>query len=98
MKKILSTSFIFFLSISSYAQTDTSDVEAVRRMVNLSEVVIRSDLNVPRFLQRIKNDTSYHKAFKNLHILDYTSFNFIQMRDKKGKVKATLESKTKQSE
>ncbi len=86
-----------FFSFSSFAQEDTSDVEAVRRTIQLSEVVVRSDLNIPRFLQRIKNDSSYYKAFKNLHILGYTALNFIQMRDKKGKVKASLDSKTKQN-
>ncbi len=83
-------------AFSSFAQEDTSDVEAVRRTIQLSEVVVRSDLNVPRFLQRIKNDSSYYKAFKNLHILGYTALNFIQMRDKKGKAIASLSSKTKQ--
>jgi hypothetical protein len=83
-------------AFSSFAQEDTSDVEAVRRTIQLSEVVVRSDLNVPRFLQRIKNDSSYYKAFKNLHMLGYTALNFIQMRDKKGKAIATLSSKTKQ--
>jgi hypothetical protein len=72
-------------------------VEAVRRSVQLSEVVVRSDLNVPRFLQRIKNDTSYYKAFKNLRVLGYTSLNSIHMRDKKGVIKATLQSKSRQS-
>ena len=86
-----------FLSFQSIAQTDTSDVEVVRRMINLSEVVVRSDLNVPKFLQRIKNDTSYYKAFKNLHVLGFTALNFIQMRDKKGKIKAGLQSKTRQN-
>ena len=81
----------------SFAQSDTSDVEAVRRTVQLSEVVIRSDLNIPKFLQRIKNDSSYHKAFKNLHILGYSALNFIQMRDKKGRVEASLESRTRQN-
>jgi hypothetical protein len=84
------------ISCVSFAQ-DTSDVEAVRRTVQLSEVVIRSDLNVPRFLQRIKNDSSYHKAFKNLHILGYTALNAIQMRDKKGRIQASLDSKTRQN-
>ncbi len=83
-------------AFSSFAQEDTSDVEAVRRTIQLGEVVVRSDLNVPRFLQRIKNDSSYYKAFKNLHILGYTALNFIQMRDKKGNAIASLSSKTKQ--
>jgi hypothetical protein len=81
---------------TSYAQEDTSDVEAVRSVVTLTEVVVRSDLNIPRFLQRIKNDTSYHKAFKNLHLLGYDAFNYIDMRDRKGKTKASLQSHTLQ--
>lgn len=86
-----------FFGTLSYAQTDTSDVEAVRRSVQLSEVVVRSDLNIPRFLQRIKNDSTYHKAFKNLHIVGYSALNFIQMRNKKGKVQASLQSRTRQN-
>jgi hypothetical protein len=86
---------ILLFSISSLSQ-DSSDVEAVRRTVQLSEVIIRSDLNVSRFLQRIKNDTSYHKAFKNLHILGFSALNYIQMSDKRGKVKASLQSRTEQ--
>jgi hypothetical protein len=85
---------IGFLSLR--AQTDTSDVEAVRRMVNLSEVVVRSDLNVPRFLQQVKYDTSFYKAFKNLRVLQFSSLNDIRMQDKRGKISATLQSKTRQ--
>ncbi len=95
MKRILLPLIILF-SFSAFAQEDTSDVEAVRNIVTLSEVVVRSDLNVPRFLQRIKNDTSYHKAFKNLHLLGYNAFNYIEMKDKKGRRKASLESQTVQ--
>ena len=72
-------------------------MEAVRRMVNLSEVVVRSDLNVPKFLQLIKNDTTFYKAFKNLRVLGFTSLNDIRMKDKKNTIIATLESKTRQN-
>ena len=76
-----------------FSQDDTSDVEAVRRMVNLSEVVVRSDLNVAKFLQHVKNDTTFYKAFKNLRVLGFTSLNDIRMRDKNNKVIATLKVK-----
>ncbi len=82
---------------NSFAQEDTSDVEAVRRMVSLSEVVVRSDLNVPRFLQRIKSDTTFYKAFRNLRVLGFTALNDIRMLDKKGRTAATLQSKTRQN-
>jgi len=90
---------LFFVSlfiVKSGLCQDTSDVEAVSRTINLSEVVVRSDLNVPRFLQRVKNDSSYYKAFKNLRILGFTSLNAIQMRNKKGEVIASLNSRTRQ--
>src|SRR5688500_12860578 len=97
MKTIYLLAGLLFFSICSFSQEDTSDVEAVRRMVNLSEVVVRSDLNVPKFLQLIKNDTTFYKAFKNLRVLGFTSLNDIRMTDKKNKVVATLQSKTRQN-
>jgi hypothetical protein len=60
-------------------------------------VVVRSDLNVPKFLQLIKNDTSFYKAFKNLRVLGFTSLNDIRMKDKKNTIIAALESKTRQN-
>lgn len=88
---------IIFFFYSSYAQEDTADVNAVRSVVELTEVIVRSDLNVTRFLRRVKNDSSYFKAFKNLHLLGYNAFNYIEMQDKKGRRKATLESLTRQN-
>jgi len=97
MKTIFLLAGLLFFSICSFSQEDTSDVGAVRRMVNLSEVVVRSDLNVPKFLQLIKNDTTFYKAFKNLRVLGFTSLNDIRMKDKKNEIIATLESKTRQN-
>lgn len=94
--RILFSFLLVIAFLGLRAQTDTSDVEAVRRMISLSEVVIRSDLNVPRFLQQVKYDTSFYKAFKNLRVLHFSSLNDIRMMDKKGKVSASLQSKTRQ--
>lgn len=81
----------------SFSQNDTANVEAVRRTINLSEVVVRSDVNIPRLLQRIKNDTSFYKAFRSLRIVGYTSLNDIRMVNKKGRLIASLQSKTRQN-
>ena len=97
MKQFFFIAVSVTLCFSSFSQDDTSDVEAVRRMVNLSEVVVRSDLNIPKFLLRIKNDTTFYKAFKNLRVLGFTSMNDIRMTDKNNKVVATLQSKTRQN-
>lgn len=75
---------------------DSLDNERLARMVSLSEVIIRSDLNVARFIERVKNDTSFYKAFRNLHLLGFSAWNDIRIRDKKGKTRASLQSKTRQ--
>lgn len=85
--------------LSSFAQAqqeDSLDNERLAKMVNLSEVLIRTDLNVPSFMDRVKNDTSFYKAFRNLHLLSFSAWNDIRIRDKKGVVKASLVSKTRQ--
>jgi hypothetical protein len=90
---ILLMSFCIF----SFAQNDSAALEKLGKETVLSEVVVRNDLDVFSFLQRVKNDTTFYKAFRNLRILGFTSFNDIKMLDKKGAVKASLFSKTRQT-
>jgi hypothetical protein len=97
MKKLLLIAGSLFFSLQLFSQNDSADAEALRRMVSLSEVVIRSDLDVPKFLKHVKFDTTFYKAFRNLRVLGFTSFNDIRMLDKKGNVKASLQSKTRQN-
>ncbi|HZI53409.1 MAG TPA: hypothetical protein VFD56_06895 [Chitinophagaceae bacterium] len=99
MKKLVS--FVpfcsFFIQLSYAQQQDSLENERLARMINLSEVVVRTDINVPRFIDRVKNDTTFYKAFKTLHILGFTSLNEIRIVDKKGRQKASLQSKTRQN-
>lgn len=92
----LLTIVLFFFSSQIFAQQDTS-VITLSKETTLSEVVIRSDLNVVDFLNRVKNDTTFYKAFRNLRILGFTSINDIKMLDKKGRIQASLYSKTRQN-
>jgi len=82
--------------VAGRGQEDFLDNERLARMVSLSEVIIRSNLNVARFIDQVKKDTTFYKAFRNLRVLGFSSWNDIRIRDKKGKVKASLQSKTKQ--
>jgi hypothetical protein len=95
MKRLLSI-LLLFPCLFSFAQDDSSDVITLSKETILSEVVIRNDLDVVSFLQRVKNDTSFYKAFRTLHILGFTSINDIKMLDKKGNLQASLFSKTRQ--
>ncbi len=87
----------FLLPFFSNAQKDSSEIEALGKETVLSEVVIRNGFDVNRFLQRIKNDTTFYKAFRTLRILGFTSLNDIRMLDSDGGIKASLHSKTRQN-
>ena len=96
VKKLLPAFFCLIVFGKLFSQEDSLDNERLKKMVTLSEVVVRNNLDVAKFLQRIKNDTTFYKAFRTLHILGFTSLNDIRMMDKKGTVKASLQSKTLQ--
>ena len=89
-------SFIF-CSVVLTAQNETDSAIAVgKKIITLSEVVLNNKLNVPAFINRIKSDSSFYKAFRNLHILGYSAINDIRMLKKDGSSEATCFSKTKQ--
>lgn len=70
--------------------------DPLTRNLQLSEVVVRSGLSIPEFIVQVKSDTSFYKAFRNLRVLGFTALNDIRMTDKKGKLKASLQSRTRQ--
>ncbi len=87
---------IAFLSFKrSQAQDSTMIIDEKR--FTLSEVVVRNNIDYKMLLDRIKNDTSFYKAFKTLRIIGFSSYNNIQMTDKKGKITASMLSKTRQN-
>lgn len=79
------------------AQVDSLDNERLAKMVTLTEVTVRTDINVAKFIERVKSDTTFYKAFRSLHLVGFTSLNDIRLRDKKNNVIASLQSKTIQS-
>jgi hypothetical protein len=76
-------------------QKDTT-VKVNNNYITLSEIVVNSKLNIASFIDRIKNDTTFYKAFRNLRMIGYTSLNDIRMLDPNGKLEASLVSKTRQ--
>src|SRR5258708_3929316 len=69
----LFTPLVFLYSSLSYSQDSTVIVS--KKVITLKEVVVRSNLNVAAFIDRVKNDTTFYKAFRNLRILGYTALN-----------------------
>jgi len=95
MKTAFLLFFLFIFNIVS-AQVKDSVQWLNANPVTLSEVVINNKLNVPVFINRVKNDTSFYKAFRNLRVLGFSAINDIRMNNSDGELKAYLHSKTKQ--
>lgn len=87
---------IAFLLISAVTTAQDTSIIIDNKKINLPEVVVRNHFDYKKVLQQIKDDTTFYKAFRNLRILNYSSFNDIKMMDKSGAVKASLFGKTQQ--
>ncbi|MFY7652436.1 MAG: hypothetical protein ACOVQE_07015 [Chitinophagaceae bacterium] len=87
---------LLFFSFKTIVLAQDTTLLIDNRTTTLPNVMVRSHFDYKKLLQQLKNDTSFYKAFRNLRVLNYSAYNDIQILDKKGKVKASLLSKTKQ--
>lgn len=87
---------LLLLNTTSLTAQQSDTVVVDKKVITLSEIIIRNHVDVPSFIEKVKNDTTFYKAFRNLRVLNYTSLNDIRMFGKKGKVQASLYSKTQQ--
>lgn len=96
MRSIAGLLLLLPLAAAAQNKNDTS-ITIEGRVITLSEIVIHNKLNVPSFIERVKNDTTFYKAFRTLHIVEFTAQNDIRMTDKNGNIRASLRSKVRQT-
>ena len=97
LKQRISCVPILILCFTFSLTAQDSSVNFEKKAVLLKEVVVRNNINVQAFMTRVKDDTTFYKAFRNLKVLGYTSLNDIRMLNKKEKVVAALNSRSKQN-
>lgn len=96
-QKFLALCVLLFTFSHLYAQNkNDTTVRVDDNYITLSEIVINSKLDVSSFIKRVKDDTTFYKAFRNLRIIGYSALNDIRMLDKDGDIEASLHSKTEQ--
>ena len=97
IKLIMPVLFLLLFTMAVKAQQATdSSIMIGKKIITLSEIVVNKKLNIANFINHIKSDSSFYKAFRNLHILSFTSINDIRMLNKDGSSSASLYGKTKQ--
>src|ERR1700761_7705390 len=94
MRCLLIFGCIVFTSLRLAAQDTTVVVD--HQKFTLPPVVVKSGLDYASILRRIKNDTTFYKAFRTLRVVEYSAYNAIRIPAKDGTLKASYTSKTRQ--
>jgi len=102
--KLIYAALILILPLKIFAQQkDSFIVEGKDTTIiidkgtfTLKEVFVRNHMDYESLLRRIQNDTTFYKAFRNLHIVEFSAYNNIRMLDKNDNVQASYYSKTRQ--
>jgi len=97
MKLHASFFFILLISLSYNCIGQDSTIMDDGQKFTLTEAIVRNHFDYKEILQRIKQDTSFYKAFKTLRTIGYSSYNHIEMLDENNKMQASLNSKTRQN-
>ena len=95
MKRFIA--ILIYCLVHNFGAGQDSMVIYKNQTFELAEVLVRKNFNVPTFIDYVKNDTTFYKAFRNLHILSFSSFNDVKLLNKSGGVQASLISKTRQN-
>jgi hypothetical protein len=91
--------FLLFISLFLVSQSWAQDTsfQVANQSFTLADAIVRNNFDYKAVLEKIKRDTSFYKAFKNLRTIGYSSFNHIEMYDKNQKMVASLDSRTRQN-
>ena len=88
------------ICLQGHAQQDSSAVAEIARHIQLDSVTIiasKSGFDVPAFIQRVKDDTTFYKAFKTLRLIGFTSEDNFWAYDQKGNIMASYTALARQT-
>ena len=97
IQKFFLLSVMLLCTLFLFAQKESdSTIKIDENYITLSEIVVNKNLDIASFIKRVKTDTTFYKAFRNLRIIGYTAINDIRMLNKDGNVQASLNSTIRQ--
>ena len=85
------------LLLPSSAFTQIDDFGGIIHLDSIVVSATRQGFDVNDFIQMVRKDESFYKAFKNLHRITFEFENDLYFFDKKGKEKASYKSHTRQT-
>ncbi len=90
-------SWLLLLAMSFMAGAQQYDTVSKFTMpVALDSFVVKSGFDVQAFIRRVRSDTTFYKAFRNMRFVPYDAVNDIRVFGKHEDVVASLHSSTRQ--
>lgn len=86
--------------LSHYTMGQGKDTNIFSLPIQMDEYVFQASKagwDVAAFIKRVKEDTTFYKAFRTLHLVSYTSYNDIKIFGKNRNTIASLDSRTRQN-
>ncbi len=88
-------SVVCFFPVGGFAQQyDT--LSKFSQPIMLDTFVLKSGFDINAFIRRVRTDTTFYKAFKSLHLVQYNTVSDFKSYGKNDKVSATMHCKTRQ--
>jgi hypothetical protein len=99
IKTRLAMTILLLVSVANAmpSAAQKADTSAYIQSVQLDSFVVRSGFDINAFIRRVKNDTTFYKAFRSMHLVPYTAINDIKAYGNDNDVIASLFSKTTQT-
>lgn len=92
--------FILLAVAGGKSSAQVMDTNSYFAPMLIDTIIIRASeqgFNIGEFIERIKNDTTFYKAFRSMRLVSYNAENDIRVLEKNSnKIKASLQSETKQ--
>lgn len=76
-------------------QYDTASI--FKLPITLDTFVVKSNFDINIFIKKIRNDTTFYKAFKSMKMVAYDAGNDYKVLDKSGEIKASMRCRSKQT-
>ncbi len=93
--KLFLSILFFILPFSAVTQID--DFGGIVHLDSIVVSATRQGFDVDDFIRMVRKDESFYKAFKNLHRITFEFENDLYFFDKKGNIKASYKSHTRQT-
>ncbi len=90
------TTILFILNVALLHAQNMDTGSIFKESIKLDSFVFKTGFDVQAFIRRVRTDTTFYKAFRSTHLVQYNAVNDIKVFDKRGGIAASLFSRTRQ--